>query len=164
MLDTVLTAAERWRDHGFVEQTDGTRCFGAVPKIGPLAWLYVIYPPLEEPAFPVLEQQLGRPVDEQYRAVLEQCNGLNLVADSLSLDGLVTEYNRSALMRQPYDLVVPNVDERPADADDQAFFIGGYGRDGSLLYLGAEGSVTRCSRDSALPLNNWPSLADMLAG
>jgi hypothetical protein len=161
-IETVLASAKRWTDRGTLVQPDGTRCFGQLPQIGPLAWLYVIYPPLQPAGFSALEERLGRAVHGHYRPLLEYCNGLNLFADSLSLDGLVLELDRSSFTRQPYALVTPNVDERPDDADPAAFFIGGYGWDGSLLYLDDSGTVVRCSRESAAPLDTWPSLPEML--
>jgi hypothetical protein len=156
----VVSAAQQWASAGAHVQPDGTRCFGRLPQIGPLAWLYIIYPPLVDTAFPVLEERLGRSIPDQYRSLLTHCNGLNLFADSLSLDGFVLDYDRSSFFRQPYDLATPNLDERPEDAHENAFFIGGYGWDGSLLYL--DGRVFRSSRESSSPLDSWPTLAEML--
>ena len=56
-----------------------------------------------------------------------------------------------------------NTDERPANADASAFSLGGYGWDGSLLYLDERSEVIhRCERDDAASLNSWPEFDAML--
>ncbi len=66
-------------------------------------------------------------------------------------------------MWQPFGLETCNIFERPRDASDKQFFIGGYGEDGSLLYLEND-KCFRCSRNSIKPLNQWPTFEDMLLG
>lgn len=85
-----------------------------------------------------------------------------LFAGSLSFDGRRTSYARSGDIEEPFDLDIPNVHERPPDADPELFFIGGYQYDGSLVYLGADGAVSRCTRTSAAPLQEWRSLGAFL--
>jgi hypothetical protein len=68
-------------------------------------------------------------------------------------------------VRLPFDLSTPNLPERPRDAPDEAFFIGGYSHNpGYLLWLHEqEGTVHLCTRTSAVSLCRWPSVQVMIA-
>jgi hypothetical protein len=86
-------------------------------------------------------------------------NGLSLFSDSLSLDGYRKHYNRKSLEFLPFDLITPNVYERPEDATEDQFFIGGYNWDGSLIYMDKRTfQIYRCNRESVEPLNTWKNL------
>ena len=142
---------------------DGTELVGRVPHVAPQAWLHILFPPLGERELGMLEERLRRAVPADYARWLGFSNGLYLFSGSLSLDGLRTDYSREVGVWQPFALETPNVDERPADAGDEVFFVGGYGEDGSLLYLDERsGTAHRCSRDSVEPLNSWADFRTML--
>jgi hypothetical protein len=56
-----------------------------------------------------------------------------------------------------------NTIERPKDAADAFFFIGGYSWDGSHLYIDSQTlKVFRSKRKTAEPLNEWRTFEDML--
>lgn len=142
---------------------DGTQLIGRVPHVAPEAWLHQVFRPLSPEEIAQLERRLRRPVPQDYRELLLSANGLGVFSDSLSLDGLRKNYARTGDDRwQPYSIETPNVFERPRDAEEDCFFIGGYRYDGSLLYLRGK-EVFRCARRSAKPLNHWAGLWDMLA-
>jgi hypothetical protein len=165
VIEAVLGAIrDGYRHLGSEAQDDGTELIGRAPHIAPEAWLHVIFRPLSPAEIEEVGTTLARPVPQEYRALLEQCNGLYLFSGSLSLDGLRSSPDRTSGIRQPFPLDIPNVDERPADAPDSAFFLGGYKKDGSLAYLDADtGAVYRCGRGSARPLNRWESFDEFLA-
>jgi hypothetical protein len=164
-IEAVLGAIRDGYGHlGSGAQGDGTELVGRARHLAPEAWLHVIFRPLTAAEVEELEAALARPVPQEYRALLERCNGLYLFSGSLSLDGLRTSHERTSGTRQPFPLDIPNVHERPAGAPDSAFFLGGYKKDGSLAYLDADtGAVCRCGRRSARPLNRWESLDGFLA-
>jgi len=108
-----------------------------------------------------LEQTLGN-IPQDYREfLLSFGNGLSVFSDNLSLYGLQVIARSGDDMWQPFPLDTPNFYERPPDAHEEAFFIGGYGQDGSLLFV-EKGRVFRCKRDSATSLKEWPSFSEML--
>lgn len=140
----------------------GTELLGRIPGLGPMAYLHRIYRPLSSNELASLEVQLNRPVPCAYRTFLSLTNGITLFQESLSLDGLRGDYSRKIdAAWQPYGLEIPNVLERLSDSSPELFFIGGYGDDGSLLYIDGE-QVVRCSGSTVRPLNRWPTFEKML--
>jgi hypothetical protein len=98
-----------------------------------------------------------------YADWLRLTNGLELFVTTLALYGVSRDRRRETQNRQPFDLSIRNVDERPGDAGDECFFIGTYDWDGSMLYLrGDDERVYRGTRASVDPLNEWDSLESML--
>ena len=144
---------------------DRTRLIGRTPHVGREAWLHIVFRGLKEEEIQTLEAQLALRLPDEVRTFLAQQNGLSVFSDAMSLDGLRTSYVRAGdAAYQPYSIVPPNIDERPAFAPDSAFFLGGYSSDGSLLYIdqALAGRVFRCARDSGEILNEWTTLSEML--
>ena len=140
----------------------GTRLVGHVPHVAPEAYLHIVFPPLDGVRLSALEQAIGRPVPPAYRRLLSITNGLDLFSSSLSIYGHRTSYARAGdAARQPFSAVVPNTAERPPGIPNDAVVVGGYGRDGSQIYV-LDGAVYRCDRDNGAPLNMWPDLFSML--
>jgi hypothetical protein len=144
---------------------NGTRLIAPAPHVAPEAWLHKIYTPLSNSELGELESELAIAIPPAYRQFLKYANGLKLFSDSLSLDGYGHDYSRTDDSReQPYSLVTANAFERPRDARERYFFIGGYSRDGSRLYMDVDSlSVCRCSRKSTRPLNEWWNFSEMLS-
>lgn len=90
-------------------------------------------------------------------------NGLHLFFH-FSLYGMRKSYNRNPnATPEPYGLIEPNIYERPKNAKDTYFFIGGYRYDGSKLYIDSEnGKVHFCKSRDATSLLSWDSFEDML--
>jgi hypothetical protein len=158
----VRSVAEQARPSGYHRQDDGTELFGRTPERGSDAWLHIVFAPLTSEEVEALESKLGTAIPKAYREWLGRVNGVSLFADELSLDGLQRASLRDPARQQPYSLITPNVDERLSDASPDAFFIGGYGEDGSLLYIARGGAVHRCARDSAQAVASWGDLPSML--
>jgi len=143
---------------------DGTRLIGHVPHVAPEAWLHIVFPGLGDEEILRVESEIERPLPAAYRTFLRTTNGLGAFSDALAMYGLRQDYRRSGdASYQPFSIVVPNTIERPLGVPDAAVFVGGYGWDGSLLYIEAEsGRVYRCDRDSGQPLNEWPGFPEVL--
>src|SRR5262249_11829522 len=142
----------------------GTWLVGHAPHIAPEAWLHVVFPGLVEDDLNKLVVRLGKPIPDEYELFLRLANGLDLYSSSISFSGLRRNYARNSLdVWQPFDILTPNLLERPADSRESHFFIGGYKYDGSQLYIDSiSGQTHRCLRKSVRPLNTWRSFRDML--
>ncbi len=138
--------------------------YGRVPHVAPQAWLHIIYPGLGRDAIAEIERGLGRKVPKYYAAFLGRANGLTIYSGTLNLYGRRTDYSRDPEIRQPFDLSVPNVKERPRAAQDSWFIIGAYKADGSCVYLDDDDPrVYRANRDMSRPsLNVWSTLGEFL--
>lgn len=162
--EKVLQVVDQARRFGSRTLADGTLLAGHVPHVAPEAWFHQVFPPLSEADVVQLEREiLRRAIPPAYRAFLTGCsNGLRLFSGSLSLYGLRRNYIRTGdAVWQPFAIETPNLYERPRDASNSCFFIGGYNWDGSRLYIEGE-EVFRCSRRSAEPLDRWEGFWDML--
>lgn len=85
------------------------------------------------------------------------------IEGSLSLYGHQGSINRKLGIQGPFDLLVPNVYERPKNADKSCFFFASYSKDGSRLYMKDDSDkVYYCARRDATPLKEWNSFSEML--
>ena len=159
----ILSIIEKAKSLGFRVLENGTQLVGAVPHVAPEAYIHKVFAPLSENQILYLEGAvLKRSIPASYKELLAHCNGLSLFSGSLSLDGYRKSYTRHGdEVWQPFAIETPNLIERPADAERDAFFVGGYKADGSVLYI-LEGKAYRSPRRSAKPLNEWNNFWEML--
>jgi hypothetical protein len=159
-----ISLIEKAKKIGFKEQKDGAKLFGHVPHVAPQAWLNVVYPPATEGEILKIEKELEDQIPKPYKDFLvTEANGLSLFSSSLELYGYRRHYNRKSMEFLPFDLITPNLYERPGDASDYQFFIGSYNWDGSLVYMDKKTfKIHRCDRESVKPLNTWKALGDFL--
>ena len=138
--------------------------YGHIPQLAPEAYNIYTFAPLTEERLALVEQNIGREIPCQYRTFLTHVsNGMHIFHRCLSLLGLQGEINRKLGAQGPFDLSIPNVYERPSNADSNCFFFGVYCYDGSLLYIKDDVStVYYCARRDATPIKEWPSFSDML--
>jgi len=164
-LATVFRAMEQAKAFGEDTSRDGARLFGHIPHVAPRAWLHIQYPPLQNPDIAEIERAIRRPVPSAYAQLLRITNGLTLFGGSLSLFGRRTDYSRDPAVRQPFDLSIPNLKERPRAAKDHWFIFAFYDQDGSLAYLDGETpTVYRADRAMSNPtLNEWTNLGVFLS-
>lgn len=148
---------------GAVEEERGSR-YGHIPQLAPEAYNVYTFAPLTEERLALVEQNIGREIPCQYRTFLTHVsNGMHIFHRCLSLLGLQGEINRKLGAQGPFDLSIPNVYERPSNADSNCFFFGVYCYDASLLYIKDDVStVYYCARRDATPIKEWPSFSDML--
>ena len=148
---------------GAVEEERGSR-YGHLPQIAPEAYNIYTFAPLTDEQLALLERVLNREVPKQYRAFLTHVsNGMHIFHRCLSLLGLQGEINRKLGAQGPFDLSIPNVYERPSNADASCFFIGGYSYDASNLYMrSGSQKVFYCPRWDITPLKEWNSFSEML--
>ena len=148
---------------GAVEEELVSR-YGHIPRIAPEAYNIYTFAPLTEEQLALVEQSIGREIPCQYRTFLTNVsNGLFIFHRGLFLYGLQGSINRKLGIQGPFDLSIPNVYERPSNADSNCFFFGSYSYDASLLYIKDDVStVYYCARRDATPIKEWPSFSDML--
>jgi hypothetical protein len=161
----VADIARRAAAFGVATSKDGAKMYGHVPHIAPQAWFHIIYPGLTPTHIHELERELGMPIPRQYAAFLQRSNGLTLFSGQLDMYGRRTDYSRDPQIRQPFDLALPNVKERPRLAQPSWFIVGFYRSDGSHAYVvGESPEVFRANRDMSEPtLSHWPSLGAFIA-
>ena len=138
--------------------------YGHIPQIAPEAYNIYTFAPLTDEPLALLERVLNREVPKQYRTFLTHVsNGMHIFSRCLNLYGLQGVLDRRGDFQGPFDLSIPNVYERPSNADGNYFFLGSYSYDGSLLYIKDDVStVYYCARRDATPIKEWPSFSDML--
>ena len=138
--------------------------YGHIPQLAPEAYNIYTFAPLTDEQIALLERVLNREVPKQYRAFLTHVsNGMHIFHRCLSLEGLQGSINRKLGIQGPFDLSIPNVYERPSNADASCFFIGGYSYDASKLYMKDDSDkVYYCARRDATPLKEWNSFSEML--
>ena len=148
---------------GAVEEEVVSR-YGHIPQLAPEAYNIYTFAPLTEEQLALVERVLNREVPKQYRAFLTHVsNGMHIFHRCLSLEGLQGSINRKLGIQGPFDLSIPNVYERPSNADASCFFIGGYSYDASKLYMKDDSDkVYYCARRDATPLKEWNSFSEML--
>ena len=148
---------------GAVEGELGSR-YGHIPQIAPEAYNIYTFAPLTDEQLALLERVLNREVPKQYRTFLTHVsNGMHIFCRCLNLYGLQGVLDRRGDFQGPFDLSIPNVYERPSNADASCFFIGGYSYDASNLYMRSESQkVFYCPRWDITPLKEWNSFSEML--
>ena len=148
---------------GAVEGELGSR-YGHIPQIAPEAYNIYTFAPLTEEQLALVEQNIGREIPCQYRTFLTHVsNGMHIFCRCLNLYGLQGVLDRRGDFQGPFDLSIPNVYERPSNADASCFFIGGYSYDASNLYMRSESQkVFYCPRWDITPLKEWNSFSEML--
>ena len=144
---------------------NGARLLVHTPHVAPRAYLHSIFPPLSSIEIFDLDVSVGEVLSEDYRTLLSESNGLELFSNALSIYGLVTENRRSvdAVLKQPFDIVSPNVDEYPRFAAEGHCIIGSFKTDGSLILTDIlTPSIVRVDRDAYEELNRWECLRNFL--
>ena len=138
--------------------------YGHIPQIAPEAYNIYTFAPLTEERLALVEQNIGREIPCQYRTFLTHVsNGMHIFCRCLNLYGLQGVLDRRGDFQGPFDLSIPNVYERPSNADASCFFIGGYSYDASNLYMRSESQkVFYCPRWDITPLKEWNSFSEML--
>jgi hypothetical protein len=157
---------EAYRDLGYERTSDGALLYGHVPHVAPFAWLHELYPGLSPAEMDALAERIQRPIPPDYAWWLSRTNGMTLFSGALNFYGLVRVASRSVDNRQPHDLFNEGeVQRRVLKAAPETFFFAGTGvGEGSRFYLDTKtGAVHRCARDSATPLQSWPSIAGVIS-
>ncbi len=144
---------------------DGSKLVGKAPHVAEQAWLHSLFAPINEKEIKELELQMGRKIPDTYKEFLILgYNGIRLFVTEFSLYGLRKQLGRTIEASvQPFSILTPNGIERPKNALDSYFFIGGYGEDGSKIYLDTKtDKVHYCKRNDATSIVEWKSFDKML--
>ena len=116
--------------------SDKTHLIGKAPHIAESAWLHSIYPALTDIQINELEKKLKTSIPNDYIDFLKITNGLNVFNTTFSLFGLRKNYKRSSDgVWQPFDILTPNNEEKPRNANENVFIVGTYDWDGSYVYI-----------------------------
>lgn len=145
--------------------TTGALLIGKAPHIAQFAWLHAIYVPLTMKEILELESELNTEIPESYKYFLmNYSNGLSLFVAEFYLDGMRKKVGRSIdSVRQPYSIITTNIEERPSNAKENYFFIGGYKWDGSHIYIDTKtNKVHFCDPWDATSLFEWNSFEEMI--
>jgi len=149
----------RFSSLGEERKPNGTMFYGRAPHVAPVAFLHKLYPPLTDEQIAELGKIIRNKIPSHLANLYRECNGLHYFSDTLSIDGL-----RMDTVYQPYDIDIPNIHERPADAADDVIFFGGYAWDGSLVYTRTnDKKVYWCTCESARPLKSWDSIENFIS-
>ena len=160
----IMEYIRTFEKYGCKEYENGTKEYGHAPFIAPEAYNFCVFATLNEDDIVELERDLKREIPAQFRSFLmTDSNGLHLFFH-FSLYGMRKSYNRNPnATPEPYGLIESNIYEKPKNAKDTYFFIGGYRYDGSKLYIDSEnGKVHFCKSRDATSLLSWDSFEDML--
>ncbi|TCN59861.1 SMI1/KNR4 family protein [Flavobacterium circumlabens] len=155
----------KFEDLGVQKSENGAILIGKAPHIAQLAWLNKIYPILSDKDIVLLGKELKREIPKDYKLFLTNfSNGLNIFVSTFSLYGLRKELGRSIeASRQPFSIFTPNLKEKPKNAKENYFFIGGYNWDGSKLYIDSvTNKVHYCAEWDATSLYKWNSFEEMI--
>lgn len=161
----IMEYIQAFEKYGCMEYENGTKLFGHAPFIAPKAYIFRVFSALNEQELVGLEEEMCRKIPEAYRTFLmRNANGLNLFNTTLCLYGLRKSYSRSPdAIPEPFSLSELNRFERPKNAKESFFFVGGYNNDLSKLYINTEdGTVHFCKRYDATSLFNWNSFEEMI--
>ena len=162
-LASIQSLLEEQSAYGYVCES-GVRKYGHLSHLAPEAYSVYTFAPLTQEQLSLLKARLGMELPEAYAAFLsEVSNGMHLFHRCLSLYGLQGKLDRRSGVLGPFDLDIPNCYERPRNADEDCFVIGGYSYDASQLYMRRDGEqVYYCARYDATPLRQWSSFSAML--
>lgn len=144
---------------------NGSMLYGHVPHVAPDAWFHILYAPLNKEEIIELEHKTKIDFPKTFIDFLEFSNGINLFSGEIVIYGLRKNYSRTGDdIWQPFDLDVPNIDERPKDAKESYLFVGSYYDDGSKLFIDCtDEKVYRCDPDvSSKKYNVWGNFSEML--
>lgn len=161
----IMKYIQIFEKYGCKEYENGTKLYGHTPFIAPKAYSFRVFSALSEKEIIELEQDMHREIPITYRLFLmKNANGLNLFNTTLCFYGLRKSYRRSLeAVPEPFSLSELNGFERPKNAENSYFFIGGYDNDLSKLYINTEdGTVHFCKRWDATSLLSWNSFEEMI--
>jgi hypothetical protein len=161
----IMKYIQTFEKYGCKEYENGTKLYGHAPFIAPKAYSFRVFSALSEQEVAKLEQDMNREIPIAYRSFLmKNSNGLNLFNTTLCFDGLRKSYCRNLdATPEPFSLSELNRFERPKNAKESYFFIGGYDSDLSKLYINSDdGTVHFCKRWDATSLLKWNSFEEMI--
>ena len=163
-LEKVYTYIYQAKNLGFQKLDNGTELIGRVPHIAPQAWLHAIFAPLNHKQIILLETDMQTSIPLVLKEFYLLNNGLDLFSSSISFYGLRTSYERKGdAVWQPFDIILPNTYGRSDDSNMDELCFGGYGFDGSDLYINTITlKVYRRMPESSVILNTWNSFEEMV--
>jgi len=156
---------DKFENLGYEVSELGTKLIGKALHSAPMAWIHSIYKTIDSDDINILEKDLKIIIPDSYKDFLMNCsNGLTLFTSTFNLDGYRKVLGRGIeASRQPYSILIPNLDERPENSKPNYFFIGSYEWDGSKLYIDTKtNKVHYCEMNDSTSLYQWNSFEDML--
>ena len=162
--DNLLKKFDKFKHLSQEETGNGTVLIGNPYKNKPYWWLIKIYSPIAQDNFEEMFSKFTIP--REYESFLKNCsNGLDLFLGTLSIFGYRANFSRtpSEAVQQPFDLLTPNIKERPKNAKETYFFFGSYNWDGSQLYIDtANNHVYLAKRYTLEMIYEWSSFEEFI--
>jgi len=125
-------------------------------SIGPLAFLHVIFSGVDHSQISEFENNNGIEIPLLYKDVLRKFNGAILFSGRLSLFGIVRNFSRSSVNRQPFDILEQNKYSPPLGSVSSNFYIGSSSIDGSLFFIRTDSrAIHRRRRTSGEITQSW---------
>lgn len=151
-------------EHWAHKETDnGTLLIGNPYKDKPFWWLIHIFSTVQSTKLKEFSKtKLNIP--SVYFDYLENVsNGFLLFLGTLSLYGVRENYSRSLDVEEPFDLLTPNIKERPKNAKETYFFFGSYNWDGAQLYIDTSNNhVYLAKRYTLEKIYEWSSFEEFI--
>lgn len=162
----IIELLYKYSKYGIKKNEEGTLLIGHPNYLKEDWWLVEMFPLLKDEDIMYIKMNYMPTIPKAYENFLKNVsNGIIFQFGAFYLYGYVSSNNRDINARQPYDLLLPNVEERDLFNNVQKtyFFIGGYADDGSQLYIDVlTNKVHLCSENDATSLFSWNSFDDML--
>ena len=147
---------------------NGVRLFCHQPEIAPLAWLHVVFAPLDCGTIEATEQRLNTQLPEDYKSFLQQTNGLMLFSYKVSVWGV-----RTTMIQRvgddawaPHDIVDHNLPhERPDKSPSEVLFFAAAddGDNWCFFEFSNQGyRIGKTERHHFNPVSYWPSFETWL--
>lgn len=158
MLLEILKVIEKYKNEGYFENENVIR-IGKAPYIAELAWLHRIPKGLSEDLILEIENKIEKTFPVDFKNFLKESNGIKFFNTNLSIDGYRANYKRDmGAADLPFDIISLNVNESPRGTPDNVIIIGGYGFDGSKVFIDNKGKVGYTKRENFKPEKYWDSL------
>ncbi len=143
---------------------DGVLLVGNAPQITSMAVQHKIYKPLSDSEIDLLEGKIGA-IHPDLKRFYKEMNGLNLFVKTFCMFG-VKSHNPvvgEVYALEPFDVVIKNVEERPALLSGGWTVVGGYADGGDYLVMDSlSGRVDRVSSDCSRMRVSWENLQAVL--
>ena len=157
--EKIYNEVKRFSSLGEKTTENNSLLIGNPDKKRPYFWLISLFSPISCDELEKLKEKIYLP-NEYELFLMNCCNGLHLFSGTLSLSGYRRNMIRipSEIIQQPFDLLTPNIDERPKNSKKEYFYFGFYKYDGSRVYINTnDHCVYFCKRYDSTPLYKWDS-------
>lgn len=162
--EKIYNEVKRFSSLGEKTTENNSLLIGNPDKKRPYFWLISLFSPISSDKLEKLKEKIYVPYEYEL-FLMNCCNGLHLFSGTLSLSGYRENMIRipSEILQQPFNLLTPNIDERPKNSKAEYFYFGFYKYDGSRVYINTnDHCVYLCKRYDSTPIFKWNSFESFL--